>query len=75
MREHGVEDGEGFNKLLKKSICVVGIKARHCGVYKNTPHSSLLDASHLELFEQPEQVLKAHCERIPRSLLRGQASE
>jgi len=27
---------------------------RRCGVYKNTPHSSLLDALHPELFEQPE---------------------
>ncbi|MDP2689769.1 MAG: hypothetical protein Q8P48_06625 [Deltaproteobacteria bacterium] len=42
-----------FNRLLKKSICGVGTKARHCGVYKNTPRFSLLAVSHMELFEQP----------------------
>jgi len=45
-----------FSRPLQKSIYFVVIGARHCGVYKNTPRSSLLDASHPEPFEQPEKI-------------------
>jgi len=43
--------------LLKKSICCVVIVARHCDVHEE--YDSLLDAWHMELFEQHESSFYA----------------
>ncbi|HEY4707328.1 MAG TPA: hypothetical protein VII64_07695, partial [Thermodesulfobacteriota bacterium] len=55
------EGAEGFlsGRLLKKAhllcyLCRSSVRR----TAKSTPPSSLLDASHLDLFEQPEQGLK-----------------